>query len=235
MKKTIGIAAAFLFCASAIFAQNYTKGIDITVMPEFAGSSFSLGSKTTISQSDMFGVMRIDSFDSFWLNNHLGIYGMMSADFGGKRTISMTIDGHTDSDADDDLNATGAEFIIGPSFATNLGSRAIRFQVGAGLHMLYLETDYDYKLYTISYTENVKEIWTGFGADAQFRFTANKHFSPVVGMTLTVDSGYSESYDDTTVTSEGVKTNTSETKDNSDFDKVARVGFTPYIALGINF
>lgn len=122
--------------------------------------------------------------------------------------------------------AAGFEFIIGPAFGIDLGNSNVRFQTGAGFHLLVAKTTTE-----IIMEENCPERFTaiGFGLTPQFRFGANNNISFILGCDFIFDFGFSTSREVYNI--DGLRISMPEAKINKFF----RFGITPQLGFGINF
>lgn len=225
MKKFIVMFAAAVLGAGALSAQNHPYGIDVGAGPVL--NLLAIDDDEFNSLAVTGGIqLKADTFDCFALNNMLGIYGSLSMPivFPGKEYINY---GSTTETEDHPESSVGVDCIIGPAFGVNIGDSGVRFQVGAGFHMLALFSTFDDKM---SEPTRQVEIFTGMGYDAQFRFSANRRLSPVVGLAGTVDWGYQGTAATYVNNAESGRTSW----DNSDYKSCVHYSFMPYVALGIN-
>ena len=218
MKKKLGAFFVAFVLGGVIFAENYTKGIDLHLLGSPIGRT-----KMTV---DNYGVeyiqksleagyqFKLATYDCFLLNDMFGVYGAFGVNFGAYLTASPAEEG---GDELDDIGLKSSfEFMIGPAFGVNLGR--IRFQTGLAFHAVFgkaigLGTDSD----------AIKTTALGIALTPQFRFGANKRCSFLLGCDIAFDFPKKLTY---VYGSE---------KTVIKFDKGFRFGTTPYIGLGINF
>lgn len=221
MKKSfVALLAAFVL-GGGVFAENYTKGIDI---------QFGIPLGFTTMEKDIVGYdlkakmfeggfqLKLATYDCFLLNDMLGIYASVGANTG----IILTGSEHS---WDDVFIGISGEFMIGPAFGVNLGKT--RFQTGLAFHAVVARgiglDDYDIKYHSL-----------GFALTPQFRFTANRRCSFILGCDFTFDFPNKITY---------IVDDIYHYDDDDDyhydtemkFDSGFRFGVTPYIGLGINF
>lgn len=217
MKKSfVALLAAFVL-GGVVFAENYTKGIDIQLFGIPIGSTTMSVEGFTAKSFEAGYQLKIATYDCFALNDMLGIYASVGANTG----IILTGSEHS---WDDVFIGISGEFMIGPAFGVNLGKT--RFQTGFAFHAVVARgiglDDYDIKYHSL-----------GFALTPQFRFTANRRCSFILGcdftfdfpnkITYVVDDFYHHDDDDYYYDAE------------MKFDSGFRFGVTPYIGLGINF
>ena len=244
MKKKLGALFAALVLGGAVFAENYTKGIDL----QLGGSIGTTKMKSELDEisgvsvewtQNIFeggGHFKIASYDCFLLNDMLGIYAGLGVNWGAFKTDSdfsvkiggtSTTIGSGDSEVNEHGFALSLEFMVGPAFGVDLGG--VRFQMGLGFHGVFAwgwffgRTDYDD--YGSSGRERGKVHYNAFGlaVTPQFRFGASKRCSFLLGCDLTFDFPNKLSYE------------AGKYKMEVEFDKGFRFGAIPYIGLGINF
>lgn len=254
MKKKLGALFAALVLGGAVFAENYTKGIDIQFgIPISATKMKSEGNWESLSAElaqkifEVGGQFKVATYDCFLLNDMLGIYASVGVNLGffgtdTEATVSVggksyTVSGSEISERTEGMISsmdavgfmTSLEFMVGPAFGVNLGG--VRFQTGLAFHAVfgwgfsYEDSDpYDYSENT---KVKVRYNALGLALTPQFRFGASKRCSFVLGCDLVFDFPKKLTYEKGHF----------ENKINftREFDKGFRFGATPYIGLGINF
>ena len=206
MKKMIlALAGAFLI-GGAAFAENHTCGLDIAWSLTVGGTSMDDTSWTEVGIAALLP-NKISTYDCFLLDDHLGIY----ASFGYNLNFGFT-------NSEDFLVGVEYEFKIGPAFGIDLGRT--RFQTGLAFHYVGAKLwsnqgnaeDYEG-------LEDFKFNAFGLSITPQFRFTADRRVSFILGCDLDFDFGANMRYDD------------EKFKPDSSF----RFAAVPYLGLGINF
>lgn len=224
MKKIFGALFATIALSGAVFAENYAKGIDIQLL------GIPIASTTMkIEGFDEKGFeagyqLKIATYDCFLLNDMLGIYASIGANAG----VILIGDDHG---WDDIFIGISGEFMIGPAFGINLGRT--RFQTGLAFHAVVARgigfEDYDIKYHSF-----------GFALTPQFRFTADKRCSFILGCDITFDFPKKITYVSNDYHHDYYYDYRYDHYDNDHnasikFDDGFRFGVTPYIGLGINF
>jgi hypothetical protein len=162
------IFAAAVLCgtlsAGAFAADNYTLGIDIAGGIVGYGSTKFNGTIGGIKQEFTykevpFLPIKVNTYDCFLLNNHLGIYG--SIGLLPQAQFNVKLDGKSDND--DPWVGVAFEFMVGPAFGVDLGDSGIRFQCGVPFHAefggyFYKETKLGYEKKNNSF---VQRLWLG--------------------------------------------------------------------------
>ena len=238
MKKKIAALAAAFILGGAIFADNHTKGIDLQIGIPIAVSNMTKEYdvlecyQTTVEAGGQF---KLASYDCFLLNDMLGIYGSLGVNTG----VFITANGATGQSKHDEESESGfidgigfnasLELMIGPAFGVNLGS--VRFQTGLAFHAVFawgfgtvLSDDNEEIFSNSDYNYTVRYKSFGFALTPQFRFTANKRCSFIIGCDITFDFPNKLTYEN----EDGART-------KMEFDNGFRFGATPYLGLGINF
>ena len=202
MKKFfLTIAVAALVSATPLAAQNHTCGIDIVAgIFGFDTLKGKVEGETSRSLGIEIFPIKIDTYDCFLLNNHLGLYA--SVGIGPGLGI------------DDITFQLRFDFMAGPAFGVDLGESSVRFQIGVPFHAAIINatTGDDETSYTVTAL--------GFALTPQFRFTANKRCSFVLGADLMFDF------------SADIKL---KNGDKYSLDNAYMFSFLPYLGLGINF
>ncbi|MDE5581901.1 MAG: hypothetical protein K2I95_10845 [Treponemataceae bacterium] len=227
MKKKLGALFVALALGGTVFAENYTKGIDLQFGIPIGVTKMTNdynGVEFTQNILEFGGQFKVATYDCFLLNDMLGIYASVGVNLGGFYAHDKLSVGDYDVDLNagglDELGfATSLEFMIGPAFGVNLGG--VRFQTGLGFHGVVARDSYysyKYKYLYVEYTT------FGFALTPQFRFSASKRCSFILGCDLTFDFPNKL----TLIPEKGDEV-------EIEFDKGFRFGATPYIGLGINF
>ena len=191
--KRITTLLVWLLCATTIFAAEGKSGLDFSfgVSAGFQSQEGRiLGEAVKLKRTDLLLPVKISTYDYFLLDNMLGIYGSISLSplgaFMGEKVNGIEAGNMMG------LNemAAGFEFIIGPAFGIDLGDSNVRFQTGAGFHLLVAKTTTE-----IIMEENCPELFTamGFGLTPQFRFNPNNMISFIMGCDFIFDFGFSTS------------------------------------------
>lgn len=235
MKKNLVALFATLALGGAVFAENYTKGIDLQFGIPIAATKMTMEIGPVEYEQNIFevgGQFKLATYDCFLLNDMLGIYAAIGVNPGlflSSNTISASFndeeigfDSHLANDAGFGISC---EFMIGPAFGVNLGG--VRFQTGLAFHAVFAWGIgyYDYDNMHSSGEMMYKVHYNSFGLalTPQFRFGASNRCSFILGCDLTFDFP-----NELTFKIEGEKF-------KYEFDKGFRFGATPYIGLGINF
>ena len=229
--KRIVTLLVLLLCATTIFTAEGKYGLDFSfgVSAGFQSQEGKIpyvGQTVELKRTDLLLPVKISTYDYFLLDNMLGIYGSISLSplgaFMGEKV------GGIESGNVKGINemAAGFEFIIGPAFGIDLGDSNVRFQTGAGFHLLVAKTTTE-----IIMEENCPERFTamGFGLTPQFRFGANNNISFILGCDFIFDFGFSTSrevYNTDRVLPHGI---------HPEINKFFRFGITPQLGFGINF
>lgn len=229
--KRITTLLVLLLCATTIFAAEGKYGLDFSfgVSAGFQSQEGKIpyvGETVELKRTDLLLPIKISTYDYFLLDNMLGIYGSISLSplgaFMGEKV------GGIESGNVKGINemAAGFEFILGPAFGIDLGNSNVRFQTGAGFHLLVAKTTTE-----IIMEENCPERFTaiGFGLTPQFRFGANNNISFILGCDFIFDFGFSTSREVYNI--DGHRISMPEAKINKFF----RFGITPQLGFGINF
>lgn len=227
MKRSFVALLASLVLGGGVFAENYTKGIDIqmlgisiaaTTMENVGGGEFRI--------AEACRQFKIATYDCFMLKNTFGIYASVAANIG----VILTSDDDWSwvNDFDGFFGISG-EFMIGPAIGVNLGKT--RFQTGIAFHAL--------TALGIGSDDNIHFSSLGFALTPQFRFTADRRCSFILGCDFTFDFpknyvSFGTRYDND---EDGhVDYDSAERyEEKFEFDDGFRFGVTPYIGLGINF
>ncbi|MBQ7619220.1 MAG: hypothetical protein IJS51_03710 [Treponema sp.] len=205
MKKIfLSLAVAALVSTTPLVAQNHTCGIDIVA--GIVGFD-TLKGKVNGQTSKEWGIeifpIKIDTYDCFLLNNHLGLYASVGIG-----------PGFCINDTNKSAFQLRFDFMAGPAFGVDLGESSVRFQIGVPFHAAIINatTGNDETSYTVTAL--------GFALTPQFRFTANKRCSFVLGADLMFDL------------SADIKP---KSGDKYSLDNAFMFSFLPYLGLGINF
>ncbi len=141
--KRITTLLVWLLCATTIFAAEGKYGLDFSfgVSAGFQSQEGRiLGEAVKLKRTDLLLPVKISTYDYFLLDNMLGIYGSISLSplgaFMGEKVNGIEAGNMMG------LNemAAGFEFIIGPAFGIDLRDSNVRFQTGAGFHLLVAKT-----------------------------------------------------------------------------------------------
>lgn len=238
MKKKWGALFVALVLGGAVFAENYTKGIDLQFGIPIGVTKMTKDyevAEFTQNILEFGGQFKVATYDCFLLNDMLGIYASVGVNLGGfyaHDKLSISRRNTNLGGLRDEIGfATSLEFMIGPAFGVNLGG--VRFQTGIGFHGVvawgwYRVNTIDYS-YGSGYPESshlnkVKYTAFGLALTPQFRFSASRRCSFILGCDLAFDFPNK-------LTCEIEHNNEVE----FEFDKGFRFGVTPYIGLGINF
>lgn len=229
--KRIVTLLVLLLCATTIFTAEGKYGLDFSfgVSAGFQSQEGEIpyvGQTVKLKRTDLLLPVKISTYDYFLLDNMLGIYGSISLSplgaFMGEK-VGVFESGNVKG-----INemAAGFEFILGPAFGIDLGNSNVRFQTGAGFHLLVAKTTTE-----IIMEENCPERFTamGFGLTPQFRFGANNNISFILGCDFIFDFGFSTSREDYNI--DGHRYSMPKAKINKFF----RFGITPQLGFGINF
>ena len=224
------IFAAAVLCgtiaAGAFASDNYTLGIDIAGgIVGYGSTKFkfsSSGVETTYNELP-FLPLKVNTYDCFLLNNHLGIYG--SIGLLPQAMFNVKNDGKSNND--DPWVGIAFEFMVGPAFGVDLGDSGIRFQCGVPFHAEF--GGYFYKETKLVYETKMTRSYSAFGLGLtpQFRFMANRRCSFVLGADFVFD--FAMSFKQKIETDAGTTTSDAEPKNAFRFKTV------PYLGLGINF
>ena len=229
--KRITTLLVLLLCATTIFAAEGKYGLDFSfgVSAGFQSQEGKIpyvGQTVKLKRTDLLLPVKISTYDYFLLDNMLGIYGSISLSplgaFMGEKVNGIEAGNMMGINE----MAAGFEFIIGPAFGIDLGDSNIRFQTGAGFHLLVAKTTTE-----IIMEENCPELFTamGFGLTPQFRFGANNKISFIVGCDFIFDFGFSTSREVYNI--DGYLISMPE----AEINKFFRFGITPQLGFGINF
>lgn len=161
--KRIVTLLVLLLCATTIFTAEGKYGLDFSfgVSAGFQSQEGKIpyvGQTVELKRTDLLLPVKISTYDYFLLDNMLGIYGSISLSplgaFMGEKV------GGIESGNVKGINemAAGFEFIIGPAFGIDLGDSNVRFQTGAGFHLLVAKTTTE-----IIMEENCPERFTAMG------------------------------------------------------------------------
>lgn len=227
--KRITTLLVLLLCATTIFAAEGKYGLDFSfgVSAGFQSQEGRiLGEAVKLKRTDLLLPVKISTYDYFLLDNMLGIYGSISLSplgaFMGEKVNGIEAGNMMG------LNemAAGFEFIIGPAFGIDLGDSNVRFQTGAGFHLLVAKTTTE-----IIMGENCPELFTamGFGLTPQFRFNSNNMISFIMGCDFIFDFGFSTSRELYNIGGKVIP------MPAAGINKFFRFGITPQLGFGINF
>ena len=229
--KRITTLLVLLLCATTIFAAEGKYGLDFSfgVSAGFQsqeGEFPYVGQTVKLKRTDLLLPVKISTYDYFLLDNMLGIYGSISLSplgaFMGEKVNGFEAGNMMGINE----MAAGFEFIIGPAFGIDLGDSNIRFQTGAGFHLLVAKTTTE-----IIMEENCPELFTamGFGLTPQFRFGANNKISFIMGCDFIFDFGFSTSRELYNIDRYLIS------MPEAEINKFFRFGITPQLGFGINF
>lgn len=227
--KRITTLLVLLLCATTIFAAEGKYGLDFSfgISAGFQSQEGRiLGEAVKLKRTDLLLPVKISTYDYFLLDNMLGIYGSISLSplgaFMGEKVNGIEAGNMMGINE----MAAGFEFIIGPAFGIDLGDSNIRFQTGAGFHLLVAKTTTE-----IIMEENCPELFTamGFGLTPQFRFGANNKISFIVGCDFIFDFGFSTSRELYNIDRYLIS------MPEAEINKFFRFGITPQLGFGINF
>ena len=227
--KRITTLLVLLLCATTIFAAEGKYGLDFSfgISAGFQSQEGRiLGEAVKLKRTDLLLPVKISTYDYFLLDNMLGIYGSISLSplgaFMGEKVNGFEAGNMMGINE----MAAGFEFIIGPAFGIDLGDSNIRFQTGAGFHLLVAKTTTE-----IIMEENCPELFTamGFGLTPQFRFGANNKISFIVGCDFILDFGFSTSRELYNIDRYLIS------MPEAEINKFFRFGITPQLGFGINF
>ena len=227
--KRITTLLVWLLCATTIFAAEGKYGLDFSfgVSAGFQSQEGRiLGEAVKLKRTDLLLPVKISTYDYFLLDNMLGIYGSISLSplgaFMGEKVNGIEAGNMMG------LNemAAGFEFIIGPAFGIDLRDSNVRFQTGAGFHLLVAKTTTE-----IIMEENCPELFTamGFGLTPQFRFNSNNMISFIMGCDFIFDFGFSTSRELYNIDRYLIS------MPEAEINKFFRFGITPQLGFGINF
>lgn len=229
--KRIVTLLVLLLCATTIFTAEGKYGLDFSfgVSAGFQSQEGEIpyvGQTVKLKRTDLLLPVKISTYDYFLLDNMLGIYGSISLSPLGAFMGEKVNDIEAGNIMGINEMAAGFEFIIGPAFGINLGDSNVRFQTGAGFHLLAAKTTTE-----IIIEENCPEVFTaiGFGLTPQFRFNPNNKISFIVGCDFIFDFGFSNARDVYNI--DGVLTHGM----HPEINKFFRFGITPQVGFGINF
>lgn len=227
--KRITTLLVLLLCATTIFAAEGKYGLDFSfgISAGFQSQEGRiLGQTVKLKRTDLLLPVKISTYDYFLLDNMLGIYGSISLSPLGAFMGEKVNDIEAGNMMGINEMAAGFEFIIGPAFGIDLGDSNIRFQTGAGFHLLVAKTTTE-----IIMEENCPELFTamGFGLTPQFRFGANNKISFIVGCDFIFDFGFSTSRELYNIDRYLIS------MPEAEINKFFRFGITPQLGFGINF
>ncbi|MDD7012948.1 MAG: hypothetical protein PUI38_08860 [Candidatus Treponema excrementipullorum] len=227
--KRITTLLVLLLCATTIFAAEGKYGLDFSfgISAGFQSQEGRiLGQTVKLKRTDLLLPVKISTYDYFLLDNMLGIYGSISLSPLGAFMGEKVNDIEAGNMMGINEMAAGFEFIIGPAFGIDLGDSNIRFQTGAGFHLLVAKTTTE-----IIMEENCPELFTamGFGLTPQFRFGANNKISFIVGCDFIFDFGFSTSREVYNIDRYLIS------MPEAEINKFFRFGITPQLGFGINF
>lgn len=229
--KRITTLLVLLLCATTIFAAEGKYGLDFSfgVSAGFQSQEGEIpyvGQTVKLKRTDLLLPVKISTYDYFLLDNMLGIYGSISLSPLGAFMGEKVNDIEAGNMMGINEMAAGFEFIIGPAFGIDLGDSNIRFQTGAGFHLLVAKTTTE-----IIMEENCPELFTamGFGLTPQFRFGANNKISFIVGCDFIFDFGFSTSRELYNIDRYLIS------MPEAEINKFFRFGITPQLGFGINF
>lgn len=227
--KRITTLLVLLLCATTIFAAEGKYGLDFSfgISAGFQSQEGRiLGEAVKLKRTDLLLPVKISTYDYFLLDNMLGIYGSISLSPLGAFMGEKVNDIEAGNMMGINEMAAGFEFIIGPAFGIDLGDSNIRFQTGAGFHLLVAKTTTE-----IIMEENCPELFTamGFGLTPQFRFGANNKISFIVGCDFIFDFGFSTSREVYNIDRYLIS------MPEAEINKFFRFGITPQLGFGINF
>lgn len=227
------IFAAALLCATlsagAFAADNYTLGIDIAGgivgygTAKFDGKYPVTGTVKEYSYSEVpFLPTKINTYDCFLLNDHLGIYG--SIGLLPNASIDFGVSGDR---ASDPWVGIGLEFMVGPAFGVDLGDSGIRFQCGVPFHAEFGAFFDESKVRDVTTKKTLSYNAFGVGLTPQFRFMANRRCSLVLGADFVFDFALNME----------MKTEVGGSSSSYKLDakNAFRFKTVPYLGLGINF
>ena len=227
--KRITTLLVLLLCATTIFAAEGKYGLDFSfgISAGFQSQEGRiLGEAVKLKRTDLLLPVKISTYDYFLLDNMLGIYGSISLSALGA-LMGEKVNG-IEAGNMMGLNemAAGFEFIIGPAFGIDLGDSNVRFQTGAGFHLLVAKTTTE-----IIMEENCPELFTamGFGLTPQFRFNPNNMISFIMGCDFIFDFGFSTSRELYNIGGKVIP------MPAAGINKFFRFGITPQLGFGINF
>jgi len=224
------ILAAAILCGSltagAFAADNYTLGIDIAGgIVGYGSTKFKLGSTDfEYAYNELpFLPLKVNTYDCFLLNNHLGIYG--SIGLLPQAQFNVKLNGKSDND--DPWVGIAFEFMVGPAFGVDLGDSGIRFQCGVPFHAEFGAYFSDSKVGDVATKRTRSYSAFGLGLTPQFRFMANRRCSLVLGADFIFDFAM------------GFKLKIENDAGSATFDYEPKNAFrfktVPYLGLGINF
>ncbi len=239
LKKIFSVVLLCAVFTTGTFAKNHALGMDIAVgVLGFDTTKFKVGGvENSYNVIDILPI-KINTYDCFLLNDHLGVYASLGLLPGVQFNNKTTVNGVTEK-SDDIWANVGMEFMIGPAFGIDLGESSVRFQIGAPFHFMggvamldrtrVVSNTRGGRIYMVetTYKESIEYFTFGLGLTPQFRFMADRRFSLVVGMDFVFDFLYSCTYKTEVL---GV---TSSRKYEP--DSAFRFYWTPYAGLGINF
>ena len=229
--KRIVTLLVLLLCATTIFAAEGKYGLDFSfgVSAGFQSQEGEIpyvGQTVKLKRTDLLLPVKISTYDYFLLDNMLGIYGSISLSPLGAFMGEKVNDIEAGNMMGINEMAAGFEFIIGPAFGIDLGDSNIRFQTGAGFHLLVAKTTTE-----IIMEENCPELFTamGFGLTPQFRFNPNNMISFIMGCDFIFDFGFSTSREVYNIDRYLIS------MPEAEINKFFRFGITPQLGFGINF
>ena len=225
------ILAAAILCGSltagAFAADNYTLGIDIAGgIVGYGSTKFkfsSSGVETTYNELP-FLPLKVNTYDCFLLNNHLGIYGSIGIIPSGQVDFKVSKANKKEEDA---WVGIGLEFMVGPAFGVDLGDSGIRFQCGVPFHAEFGAFFDESKVRDVTTKKTLSYNAFGVGLTPQFRFMANRRCSLVLGADFVFDFALNME----------MKTEVGGSSSSYKLDakNAFRFKTVPYLGLGINF
>ena len=226
------IFAAAVLCgtlsAGAFAADNYTLGIDIAGgIVGYGSTKFDgtlLGIKQEFTYKEVpFLPLKVNTYDCFLLNDHLGIYGSI----GLLPNAQVDFKGSAGGKDEDPWVGIAFEFMVGPAFGVDLGDSGIRFQCGVPFHAEFGAYFSDSKVGDAATKRTRSYSAFGLGLTPQFRFMANRRCSLVLGADFVFD--FAMGFKQKVENDAGSVTYELEPKNAFRFKTV------PYLGLGINF
>ena len=215
--------------AGAFASDNYTLGIDIAGgIVGYGSTKFDgtlSGVKLEFTYKEVpFLPIKVNTYDCFLLNNHLGIYGSIGIIPSGQVDFKISSANKKEEDA---WIGIGLEFMVGPAFGVDLGDSGIRFQCGVPFHAEFGAYFNDSKTGNVTTKRTRSYSAFGLGLTPQFRFMANRRCSLVLGADFVFD--FAMSFKLKFENDDGSVTFDYEPKNAFRFKTV------PYLGLGINF
>ena len=196
MKKLIGFAG-MLFLGMLSFAKT---DLQLRLCPVFSQVSYqindeALGNAETVAE---LGVINYNFIDE---GEHFGVFEMLGLNFSGNGCFN---------------------FSVGAAFGDDL-NEAMRFQGGFGANFFYYsESNSEYSSGDGYNESDNTKIQFGVTADGQMKFTPNRLFSPVIGITF---------YFDPLCIGQTIKDGKSV---HDNYDYYNRFAFSPYVSFCIN-